>query len=178
MAETATLARPYAQAVFELAQRDDEFSAWSQRLALLLQVVAHPDLEALLGNPRVTRSQVVAVITDACGDGLGESGANLVRLLSENARLSIAPEIAAEFERMRAEAERVIEVEVRSATELSEERKTALGEALGRRLERQVKLHCEVDPGLVGGAVIRAGDLVIDGSVRAQLQQLAYALNR
>lgn len=178
MAEKYTLARPYAQAVFNLAQAGDGLSAWSQRLSLLVQAVQHPDLSALLGSPRVTRTQLVEVITEACGDALGDAGRNLVRLLSENQRLDVVPEIAHEFERMRAEAERVIDVEVRSAIELSDERKAALSKALGRRLAREVHLHCEVDPTLVGGAVIRAGDLVIDGSVRAQLQQLAYALSR
>lgn len=178
MAEKYTLARPYAQAVFNLAQAGEGLSVWSQRLSLLAEVVQHPDLSALLGNPRVTRAQLVEVITDACGETLGDAGSNLVRLLSENQRLEVVPEIAQEFERMRAEAERVIDVQVRSAVELSDERKAALGDALRRRLAREIKLHCEVDPTLVGGAVIRAGDLVIDGSVRAQLQQLAYALSR
>ena len=178
MAENLTLARPYARAVFELAQSADELPAWSERLSLVQQVVEHPDMQVLLGNPLVSRQQLVSVIAEACGDGLGEAGANLVRLLSVNGRLGVVPEIVAEYERMRADAERVVEVELLSAVTLSDERKAALSDALAKRLQRDVKLHCNVDPALVGGAVIRAGDLVIDGSVRAQLQQLAYALSR
>lgn len=178
MAENVTLARPYAQAVFELAVSGDELAAWSERLSLLRQVVEHPDMQALLGNPRVSAEQVLEVIIAACGEGLGDAGRNLVRLLSDNGRLEVVPEIVDEYEGMRADAERVIDVDVQSAVTLSEESKAALSKALSKRLQRQVKLRCEVDPALVGGAVIRAGDQVIDGSVRAQLQQLAYALSR
>lgn len=176
MAELRTLARPYAQAVFELACGDDSLAAWSGRLDLVRQVVAHEDMQVLIDSPEVERSTLSELIIEACGEGLDESAGNLVRLLGERRRLRIVPDLVAEFERLRAEKERTIEVQVRSAVELPDQRRQAIANALTKRLDRDVRLHCEIDPELIGGAVIHADDLVIDGSVRSQLQQLAHAL--
>lgn len=178
MAELHTLARPYAEAVFQLACDENDLPGWSEQLDLIRQVVTHKDMQALIGVPDIDRATLAELILQACGNSLGDGARNLVRLLSERRRLLIVPALVDEYERLRAERERTIDVRVRSATELSKQHREAITSALKKRLNREARLHCEVDPELIGGAVIRAGDLVIDGSVRTQLQQLAHALTQ
>ena len=176
MAERSTLARPYARAVFELVGDDAaEREAWSRRLAALAELVRDPQLASLLTHPRVTPEQLVAIICDALSE-LGEAGQNLVRLLAENRRLGYAPEIARVYEELRAEAEGIVDVEVLSARELDDTQRERLTEALRKRLGREVRLQARVDESLIGGAVIRAGDTTIDGSVQGQLARLSSAL--
>ncbi len=176
MAELTTLARPYAKAVFGLTGDDKSRAAWSERLAALAEVVAHEEVRDLLGNPRVETEQLVALVTAAAGKALDGEGENLVRLLAANRRLTLVAEIAAIYERLRAEAEGIVDVEVISAQPLEKAQQDKIAAALGKRLGREVRLHCREDESVVGGAVIRAGDLVIDGSVRGQLERLSGAL--
>jgi F-type H+-transporting ATPase subunit delta len=172
----AALARPYARAVFELARSQGQFQDWSDKLALMAAVIADDTLQALLENPRLTRADAGDLVIRACGSDIGDSGANLVRILAENDRLSQLPMIAALYRQLRDEAEGTIEAEVVSAFPLSEEQRTAIASALQKRLGRDVQLNCSVNQDLVGGAVIRAGDLVIDGSAVEHLRQLSNAL--
>lgn len=181
MAEKITIARPYAQAVFDIARDQGQLADWSQALALLTVIVSDPRMEQLLGNPHVSAEQLVTLISDVGGDALGKAGSpvrSLVRVLAENRRLGLVPELRAHYEALRAEAERTVQAEVTSAFPLTEEQRAAIAASLRRRLGREVQLTCTTDESLIGGAVIRAGDLVIDGSVTAHVNRLAAALSR
>ena len=175
MAERITIARPYAKAVFKLAHSQKRLPQWSEALRLAASVVADPRVAALLGNPAVSPEQLAGLVTESCGAGLDEQARNLIATLAANRRLGYLPEIATRYQQLRADAERTVEVTVTSAVELSAAQKTHYAEALTKRLGREVRLSCQTDPSLLGGAVVRADDLVIDGSVRAGLTQLAAA---
>jgi len=170
------LARPYAKAVFELARATGNFQYWSEKLALIAAVSVDSGMRKLLDNPRLTRAGAADLFIRVLDTDAGEQEANLIRMLAENGRLAQLPLIAAQFERLKAEAERTVDAEVVSAFPLDEAQKTAIAGALKKRLGRDVKLNCSVNDALVGGAVIRAGDLVIDGSAVEHLRQLSRAL--
>lgn len=178
MAEQTTIARPYAQAVFSLAQDQGELKAWSEMLALAAAVATDPQMAALIDSPRSSREQVVEVFLGVCGDRLTAEGQNMVRLLAENDRLEFLPEIAALYELERATAEGTINAEVTSAKPLTDAQKDAIAAALKRRFGRDVTLTCATDELIVGGAIIRAGDVVIDGSVTGKLEKLSHSLLR
>lgn len=176
MAESSTVARPYAQAIFELAQEDDAFQRWSDILEMLVSIVRDPTLLALIHSPRVNDEELAALIVDIAGEHLDASGANVVRLLAANDRLPLLPKIAALYERLRAEAQGVVDAELVAAVPVSDAQRERVREALERRFGASVNLQCRTDEALMGGALVRAGDWVIDGSVRAQLRKLAGAL--
>ncbi len=178
MSELITVARPYARAAFELARSQDRFKPWSEMLAHMAAVARDPTLHALLDSPRLTADQAAELFISVCGKHIDKQGANLVRLLAQNRRLTALPEIATLFEQYRASAEGKIEVEVISAKELDPEHRDVIVRALRQRLGRDIDLSTRTDPALLGGAVIRAGDLVIDGSVRGRLNRLAVTLSR
>jgi len=175
MAERLTVARPYAKAIFQLACGQQRLPQWSEVLQRAATVVSDAQVAPLLGNPLVAAEQLVALLSGIVGGTLEPQARNLFATLAAYRRLGFLPEIAARFEQLRADAERTVEVTVTSAVPLSEVQRQQYMTALTRRLERQVRLHCEIDPALLGGAVVRADDLVIDGSVRASLTQLAAA---
>lgn len=178
MAEKVTIARPYAQAVFDIANSKGALKEWSGKLALLTAVGGDPQLRQLLGNPQVGADRIVDIILGVCGDRLGKEGAALVRVLAENRRLDVLPELTGLYEGLRAEAEKTVQAEVTSAYPLSDEQKAGITASLRKRLGREVQLTCTTDESLIGGAIIRAGDLVIDGSVAAHVNRLATALSR
>jgi len=173
MAERITIARPYAKAVFRLASERKQVAPWSQFLERAAAAVSDPQLRPLLNNPSVAAEQLIQLLSEVAGSEPDPETRNLLRSLSANRRLSFLPEIATRFEQLRAEAERTLDVTVTSAVELTSEQRERFAAAMRKRLNREVHLHCEIDPALIGGAVIRADDLVIDGSVRAGLTQLA-----
>lgn len=175
MAERITIARPYAKAVFKLALSQKRLPQWSEALGLAASVVADPRIKALLSNPGISAEQLVGLVTEVGAARFDEQARNFIATLAANRRLGYLPEIAARYEQLRADAERTVEVTVTSAVELSAAQKTHYAEALAKRLGREVHLDCQVDSSLLGGAVVRADDLVIDGSVRAGLAQLAAA---
>jgi len=176
--ERTTLARPYAEAVFRLARERQALAGWSAMLGLAAAIVRDPQMSRLIDNPRVPRERFVDFFLDVCGKKLDKDGANFIRLLTENRRIQLLPEIAALFETLRAEAEARVDAEVISATAVSADQLKTIAAALTQRLGRDVNLATRLDPSLVGGIVIRAGDLVIDGSVRGKLQALATYLTR
>ncbi|HCU53063.1 MAG TPA: F0F1 ATP synthase subunit delta [Gammaproteobacteria bacterium] len=178
MTERTTLARPYAEAVFRLASEHKALKQWSEMLQLAVAVMQDPQVAVLVENPRVPRTRFVEFFLDICGKRLDRDGANLIRLLSENHRLALLPEIVALYEAMRASAESRIEAEVISAYAIDEPQLVAIAGALKRRLGCDIDLVTRIDPALLGGIVIRAGDLVIDGSVQGKLHALATHLNR
>ncbi|MGD8592699.1 MAG: F0F1 ATP synthase subunit delta [Gammaproteobacteria bacterium] len=176
MAEISTIARPYAQAIFELAQEQAKLQQWSDMLQMTAQVAADESIQAIMGNTSVTKAQLTDLFISVCGDNLTDEGANLIKLLVENRRLSVLPEIAQQFETLKAEAEKTIEAEVISAFEVSAEQQNLLQQQLKKRLGREVSLTCSVDESLLGGAVIKAGDTVIDGSTLGQIRKLSIKL--
>jgi F-type H+-transporting ATPase subunit delta len=176
MAELQTLARPYAKAVFELAHQGGALQQWSQTLRTLNGAVSDAKVAALLADPRLSRHDVAGVLIAALGERLDGQGRNFVQLLAENNRLAALPAIVEEFEALRAEAERRVEVEITTATAVAEPQQQALVGAVKKRLAREVQVSWKTDAALIAGAVIRAGDLVIDGSVAGELNQLRQAV--
>ncbi|MGB5210307.1 MAG: F0F1 ATP synthase subunit delta [Gammaproteobacteria bacterium] len=176
MAEKSTVARPYAKAVFELAREGDSMAAWSELLTVAAEVVKDPGFSDLLGSPLVEDQKLADLVIEVCGERADQLGRNLIRVLAENDRLAYLPEIDMEFEQLRAEAERIVDVQVTSSIALGEAQQQKIAAAMGKRLGKNVRLHCEIDESLLGGAVVRAGDLVIDGSLRGRLERLAGAL--
>ncbi|MBL6750289.1 MAG: F0F1 ATP synthase subunit delta [Nevskia sp.] len=174
--ELSTLARPYARAVFELAQESRALPAWSQMLQALAAAVAEPGIAALLADPRLSRSDVGEALAASLGGQLDAQARNLVRLVATNNRVPLLPEIAREFEALRMAAERRVEVGITTAAPLDEALRQKLVQGVRQRLAREVDVTWNTDPALVGGAVIRAGDLVIDGSVAGELAHLRQAL--
>jgi F-type H+-transporting ATPase subunit delta len=176
MADRLTIARPYARAAFEEARAHERLAPWSEALHIAAQVVKDPRVAELLGDPRVTPEQLSQLINDIAGPKLDGQGANLVRTLADNHRLAFLPEIATLFDTFKDEALGVADVTVTSAAPLDAGQQQTLARALERRLNRKVQLHCETDPDLIGGAILRSGDLVIDGSLRTRLNRIAYEL--
>lgn len=173
MAEKATLARPYARAAFEFAQTRGTLQQWSESLAVAAAVAGDSAVTRLLNHPHVTAAQLVELIAEVAGPRLDSSTHNFIATLAQNRRLGLLPQIAAIYEILRAEVEGVADVAVVSAVPLDAAQQQRLAGALKTRLKREVRLHCSVDASLVGGAVVRCGDLVIDGSVKERLARLA-----
>jgi F-type H+-transporting ATPase subunit delta len=176
MADKITIARPYARAAFEEARAGEHLEDWSQSLQAAAQVVQDPRVASLLGNPHVTPEQLAQLVSDISGGRIGAHGANFVRTLATNGRLEFLPQIATLFDSFKDEAQGVADVTVTSATSLDEAQRVKLSGALEQRLKRKVRLHTQIDPQLIGGAIIRSGDLVIDGSLSARLARIAYEL--
>ncbi|SCZ64395.1 F0F1 ATP synthase subunit delta [Thiohalomonas denitrificans] len=178
MAELITIARPYAQAIFSLARDEGDLKGWSDMLAFAALVASDPDMAALIEDPRVDREQTATIFLDVCGERLNAGAKNTIRVLAENNRLELLPEIAVLYEVERATAEGTLRAEVTSAHSLSNAQKKAIASALTKRFGRDVTLDCKIDEELLGGAIIRAGDVVIDGSVIGKLDKLAHQLLR
>ncbi|WP_455208122.1 F0F1 ATP synthase subunit delta [Kaarinaea lacus] len=178
MAEKSTIARPYAEAVFSLAKEQSQLKQWSETLQAAAAVAMNNDMQALISNTNVSKDQVANLILDICGSKFSVEGKNLVKLLADNRRLLLLGEIAAQYEELRAEEEKTIDAEVISAFEVSAAQQKQIAEKLKARLGREVSLSCRVDPTLLGGAIIKAGDLVIDGSTKGQIQKLSIELTR
>ena len=176
MAELTTLARPYAKAVFAEAQEKNALDAWSDDLAILAAFAADADMAKVLVHPSLTAEQQAQALTDVCGDKLKDAAKNLVAVLAENKRLPLLPEIAALYEELKAQLQNTVDVVVTSAQELSSDQADKPAQALKAKLNCDVRLTSEVDESLIGGAIIRAGDLVIDGSITGKLSKLAEAM--
>jgi F-type H+-transporting ATPase subunit delta len=178
MADYSTQARPYAKAVFELARDGKGFGTWSEALAALSKLVSTPELARLIGHPALTRQELAGVFVKALGCKLPAEAVALVRLLVENGRVRALPAIAEQFEQLRAEAEARVDVEITSAADVPQAQQQQLGAAIKKRLQRDVTISWKTDAALIAGALIRAGDLVIDGSVRGELDRLQTELTR
>jgi F-type H+-transporting ATPase subunit delta len=176
MADKTTIARPYAKAAFEVASGGKQLGPWSETLKTAAVVVQDPQVQNLLGNPAVSDAELAKLVMDLAGPQLDEHGRNFVLTLAQNRRLPYLPEISALFDEFKDRAEGVMDVTVTSAAPLESGQRESLVAALQRKLNRQVRLHCETDATLIGGAVLRAGDLVIDGSLRSRLDRIAYEL--
>ena len=178
MAEKSTIARPYAQAAFDIANEAGDLKGWSDMLQLLAVVASDALMQDMISNPAIETSKVVDVITGVAGDNLNDTAKNFINVLAENGRLNVLAEIAELYEQHRAEAEKTVEAEVTSAFPLSDAQKKQLIDALKNRLGRDVSLVAKTDENIIGGAIVRAGDLVIDGSVSSQLEKLGNSLMR
>jgi F-type H+-transporting ATPase subunit delta len=181
MAEKATVARPYARAAFEYAREHGALGAWSKLLGIGAAVASEPGIGALLGNPRVDAAELVellAGVAASSGATVDTEARNFLSLLAQGGRIGYLPEIAAQFETLRAEIENTLDVEVTTAMSLSEAQKARLSEALAKRFGRTVRIEEKVDESLVGGAIIRAGDLVIDGSLQGRLVRLEQQISQ
>jgi F-type H+-transporting ATPase subunit delta len=176
VAERATIARPYAKAAFQYAQDAKAFAQWSQGLQAAAEIVADPRVAALTKSPQTSQDDLVSIISDLAADKLNPGMQNFLRVLAENHRLLLLPEIAAHYEELRSDVENTIDVEVVSAVALNGAQADKLSQALSTRLKRKVRMQNSVDASLLGGAVVRAGDLVIDGSLKGRLQRLATEL--
>jgi F-type H+-transporting ATPase subunit delta len=176
MAEKTTIARPYAKAAFEEAKADKRLAQWSQILRTAATAVRDPRVHELLGSPSVTAEELAQFVMGLLGPGLDEHAENFFRTLAENRRLAFLPEMSALFDEFKDEEESVVDVTVTSAAPIDGAQQQALSKALERKLKRTVRLHCATDPTLIGGAVLRSGDTVIDGSLLSRLKRIAFEL--
>ena len=176
MAELATIARPYANAVFELAKNESSLDAWSRMLGVLTATTANDVVQQLLDSPDMPSTAKAFRLAEVCGDELDDRGKKFLQALAEHDRLPMVGEIFEQFEALRAEEQKTLDVEVVSAFEVSDAQRDGLADALRRRFDKEVSLETQVDASLIGGVVIRAGDVVIDGSLRGKLDKLAESL--
>ncbi len=173
MSELTTAARPYARAVFEMAREGESFDTWSESLQYLATIVSDSTMTQLLEAPKLTHQQRATMVEQVAGDKLDDQCSNFVKLLAENGRLELLGDIKALYEEYRADAEGAIEASVVSARKLTQQQTKNIAAALSKRLQRQVNIVSSIDKSLIAGAVIRAGDLVIDGSLKGRLQNMA-----
>lgn len=175
MSEFITVARPYAKAAFDFAVENQSVECWQQMLAFTAVVTRNEQMAELLSGavaPETLSNTFIAV----CGDELDEHGQNFIRVMAENGRLLVLPAVLQQFIELRAALESTVEVDVLSSSALSDEQQANIVAAMEKRLSRKVKLNCKIDKSVLAGVIIRAGDLVIDGSVRGRLERLADVL--
>lgn len=178
MAEIATIARPYAEAVFRLAKESGTLDAWSEQLSLVQLVAADSDMQRLASDPEISGAQLSALFLSVCGSRLGNDAGNFISLLIDNGRLNTLPEIVEQYEALKAKQGGVLEAKVASAFAMNEEQIAALATRLEAKFHSKLSLTVEVDTALIGGIVVSVGDEVYDASVQGKLQNMAYALKR
>lgn len=175
MSEFVTVARPYAKAAFDFAVEHQGIDSWQHMLAFAAEVSKNEEMAELLAGALAPETLSQTFIT-ICGDQLDANGQNLIKVMAENGRLKVLPDVLEQFVQLRAAQEATVEVDVTSASALSEAQLSKISAAMEKRLSRKVKLNCNIDKSVMAGVVIRAGDMVIDGSVRARLDRLADVL--
>ena len=173
MLEKTAFARPYAEAAFGQAQEENALGKWSDMLRLLGIIASDPQMQILITNPRAGSGQLQALVLDVCGDRLNRTGTNFVKILLESGRFIFARQIHELFEQLRADAEGVLEVEVVSAFQMEPDQVTKIVDLMKNRYGRNIEISTRVDASLIGGIIIRAGDSVIDASIRGSLRQLS-----
>ncbi len=176
MVELQTLARPYARAAFAAAREDRTITSWAESLVLLVAVAEHDKVNALLNSPALAAAQKSAALVQLLGESADSKVGNFLNILAQNKRLKLLPTIKTMFFDLKNNFEKSVEVEITTAYEISDAVRIQLINALQRKLEREIALSTTVDAGLMGGAFIRAGDTVIDGSIRGRLAKLAEAM--
>jgi F-type H+-transporting ATPase subunit delta len=174
--DLTTIARPYAEAIFTRADETDKLDIWSEMLEFLATTVKDRSLAGIVSNPLFDRSDLASLLIDIGEGRLTEEGQNLIRLLVENGRVTVLSEIFQLFKELKAEKDSIMNVHVKSAYVLKPAQEKQIADVLKAKLGRNITITSEKDPELIGGIHIRAGDLVIDGSVRGQLQKLAHEL--
>ncbi len=185
MADNHTIARPYAQAAFEIASESKNLAKWSGALGVAKELLSDGQAVRFLGKPTLTDDERLSFLTELFKSagrntsilaGGNKQGTNFLKLLLEYGRVAVLPEIADHFDALKANVENTIDVTVTSAAPLSAAQRKTIAKALKKRLGREVNLAAELDESLIGGAVISAGDVVIDGSLRSRLEGLSNAL--
>ncbi|MGR8953422.1 MAG: F0F1 ATP synthase subunit delta [Gammaproteobacteria bacterium] len=176
MSELATLARPYAAAVFKRAKETGSSEKWSETLTFLSSVLSDRSIAAFVNNPKVGSERLLALMLDICEGRIDQEGANFLKLLVQNQRLTLVPEIARIFEDHKAEDEGYLDVDVYAAYEFSEKGKKDFAAKLEKQFGKKVHMNVSIDKSLIGGVLVRAGDKVIDGSIKGQLQHMQKAL--
>jgi len=176
MSENITAARPYAKAAFEVAQAESKQAQWSEALQYLEAIVSNEDFVTVIDNPSMDAQAKGEILIDICADKLSETQKNFVKVMAENNRLILMPDIVILFEAHRAQAENTIEAIATSAFALSKAQVKSMTNALKKKLGREVTLTTQIDSSLIGGVIIRAGDLVIDGSTQARIGSLTQAV--
>lgn len=177
MAELKTVARPYARAAFEVAREQGHVTEWADMLSILAAVTVDPKLKAALGNPAFSAEEKANALADVCAEVTTEQGKTFLLVLADKKRLTLIPAISVLFQQFKLNFEKAVDVEFTSAFELSAKQAQALAAALAKRLDRTINLTNATDASLLGGVVIRTGDLIIDGSVRGKLAKLSEAIN-
>lgn len=176
MSELTTAARPYARAVFASATEHNSMDAWSNMLNFCGALAQDAKMQQMLANPSLNLQEKADLFNDVCGDQINDHGKNFIKTLADNDRLVLLPEINQLFQEYRAQSAGVIEAEIAAASELEESQIKAIEASLSQRFGKKVMLTSRIDESLIGGAIIQAGDTVIDGSIRGQLDKLANAL--
>ena len=176
MSELTTAARPYARAVFEMAKETGELDSWSESLGFMGAIAANEDVAKLLDAPKMAKQAGAEAFIQFCDDKLDDKAQNLVKTLAENNRINLFPEISTLYEVLKDEEEGSVEAIVTSAKKLTKAEEKSIADALKKRLGREVKLKVSVDSALLGGAIIQAGDLVIDGSIQGRLKKMTSAM--
>lgn len=177
MADRSTIARPYAKAAFRLAQPAGDLDRWAGLLERGAAVVTDARVSRLIGSPKVTPAQLAQLVIEVAGGAdIDDQGRNFLKLLADNRRLGFLPEIARRFQVLKDEAEGLVDVQVTTAAPVAGNELHEITAALEKRFGRKVRVHASVDPALIGGAVVRAGDLVIDGSLKSRLERMAFEL--
>ena len=176
MAEVATLARPYAEAVFDLADQSNSLAEWAPVLATMAQFAAQPEVRAFIANPNLGAKPLYTLFVSLCGDDLSTEARDFVRVLIANDRLALLPEIHAQFVELKNAREGLVQADIRSAFPLNNAQVSSLVADLERRFKRRVHPRVTTDKELIGGVRIAVGDEVIDGSVRGRLEEMAVAL--
>jgi F-type H+-transporting ATPase subunit delta len=176
MAETRTIARPYAEAVFKLAKTSGSLPAWSEMLQLLAAIAMDEQIKVLIGNPKVPPKRLGELLLGICGDKLTDEGRNFVLLLAENGRIEVLPEVSEMFEQLKTRHDGVLDAKVTSAFAMSDAQLKDLVADLEARFKRKIEAKVSIDPELIGGVKVEVGDEVLDASVRAKLEAMAVAL--
>lgn len=176
MAELVTIARPYAEAVFKLAREKSALAAWSDALELLDAVIANPEVQARIGDPKVSARDLEALVLGVVGDRVDGAGRNLVQVLIANGRLELMPQIRGLFDSLRREHEGVLQVRITSALPVADDQLNSLVAALEQKYRKKVSVQVDIDPQLIGGVRAAVGDKVIDATVRGRLDAMATAL--
>lgn len=176
MSELATLARPYATAAFKRAKESDALTNWSESLSFLSSVISAKEMADVVNNPKVGKDRLAALLLDIGQGQLALEAQNFLKLLVQNSRLDLLPQIAVQFEQFKADHEGYVDTEVASAFAMSQEEQKKLAATLEKMLDKKVRIHVTVDQSLIGGILVRAGDRVIDGSIKGQLQHLQKSL--
>jgi F-type H+-transporting ATPase subunit delta len=175
MSEWTTIARPYAQAAFDQAVESKTIAQWQEMLVFAAEVSKNETVKSLLSGS-IAAEKLAEIFNGVCGEQLDQQGQNLVKILAENRRLQALPDISVLFNQLKADFDKEIDVDITSAVKLNKKQQTDIGKSLEKRLARKVKLNCSVDPELIAGVLIKAGDTVIDGSLRSKLNRLSDAL--
>ena len=175
MSEWTTIARPYAKAAFDYAVENKTIAQWQEMLVFAAEVSKNETVKSLLTGS-IAAEKLADIFNGVCGEQLDQQGQNLVMILAENRRLQAFPEISVMFNQLKADYDKEIDVDITSAVKLNKKQQTDIGKSLEKRLAGKVKLNCSVDPELIAGVLIKAGDTVIDGSLRSKLNRLSDAL--